>query len=121
MGAESTGPADLHIPVLLAEVVAALRPLPGTRMLDCTLGLGGHALALARAGAQVVGVDRDGEARDLARERFAREGLGERLTVIAATFADAVEDLVRNGEQFDGVLADLGVWSMKLDQIGPGV
>ena len=109
-------PAALHTPVLLAEVLAALRPGPDMRMLDCTLGLGGHAVALAQAGAHIVGVDRDGEARGHARERFARAGLAERLTVLASTFADAVEELVRQGQQFDGVLADLGVSSMQLDQ-----
>ena len=109
-------PAALHIPVLLAEVLVALRPAPGMRVLDCTLGLGGHALALAQAGAAVVGVDRDEQARGLARERFARAGLGDSLTVIPSTFADAVEGLVRSGERFDGVLADLGVSSMQLDR-----
>ena len=109
-------PAAVHTPVLLAEVIQRLHPQPGMRMLDCTLGLGGHAVALARAGADVVGIDRDGEARSLARERFASEGLAGKLTVRAATFADAVEELVKQGERFDGVLADLGVSSMQLDR-----
>ncbi len=108
-------PAVVHTPVLLAEVVQHLQPQPGLRMLDCTLGLGGHALALARAGADIVGIDRDGQARGLASERFAQEGLAERLTVRAATFAEAAEDCAKNGEQFAGVLADLGVSSLQLD------
>ncbi len=113
-------PAVLHTPVLLAEVLAALAPTPGARVLDCTLGLGGHALALARVGAVVTGIDRDGDARGLAHERFVRDGLAERLTVIASTFADAAEDLVRQGQRFDGVLADLGVSSLQLDRADRG-
>lgn len=117
-------PAVLHTPVLLDEIVSALRPAfaevtpAGSvpRVLDCTLGLGGHALALAQAGAVVVGVDRDSEARELAQQRFAAAGCGERLTVIAATFADAVEDLLKSGQRFIGVLADLGVSSLQLDR-----
>ena len=113
-------PAALHIPVLLAEVLVALRPTAGMRVLDCTLGMGGHALALAQAGAVVIGVDRDGQARGLAHERFVRAGLGERLTVISATFADAVEGLVQQGQRFDAVLADLGVSSLQLDDAERG-
>ena len=113
-------PAALHIPVLLAEVLVALRPAAGKRVLDCTLGMGGHALALAQAGAVVTGVDRDGQARGLAHERFVRAGLGERLTVIPATFADAVEELVQQGQCFDAVLADLGVSSLQLDDAERG-
>ena len=113
-------PADLHIPVLLGEVIAALRPEPGARILDCTLGMGGHALALAQAGAAVTGIDRDGEARGHARERFAQAGLADQLTVLAGTFADVVEDLVRQGQTFTGVLADLGVSSLQLDAVERG-
>ena len=117
-------PAVLHTPVLLDEVVSALLPAFSEanpdgavpRVLDCTLGLGGHALALAQAGAVIVGVDRDREARDLALARFARAGCAERLTVIAATFAEAVEELVQSGQRFTGVLADLGVSSLQLDR-----
>ena len=113
-------PAVMHIPVLLDEVVATLRPsfadVTHPRVLDCTLGLGGHALALAQAGAAVTGVDRDAAARGFALERFERAGCGKHLTVIAATFADAVENLVSSGQRFTGVLADLGVSSLQLDR-----
>ncbi len=114
-------PALLHTPVLLDDVVAALAPalasgIAGNRVLDCTLGLGGHALALAQAGAVIVGIDRDGDARALAEQRFHAAGCADRLSVIPATFADAVEDLVTRGERFAGVLADLGVSSLQLDR-----
>ena len=105
--------ADLHVPVLLATVVEQLRPHVGLRMLDCTLGMGGHSAALLAGGASVVGVDRDGAARSLAAGRLL--GAGERFELRAGTFADVAEAAVKAGEHFDGVLADLGVSSLQLD------
>jgi 16S rRNA (cytosine1402-N4)-methyltransferase len=105
--------ADLHVPVLLDTVVEQLRPRAGLRMLDCTLGMGGHSAALLARGASVVGVDRDGAARALAAGRLL--GAGERFELRAGTFADVAEAAVKAGEHFDGVLADLGVSSLQLD------
>jgi 16S rRNA (cytosine1402-N4)-methyltransferase len=110
--------ADLHVPVLLDAVVTHLRPAAGQRMLDCTLGLGGHSEALLARGAAVVGIDRDPAARALASARLAAHA--SRFTVHAGTFADAAEELLRTGERFDGVLADLGVSSLQLDDDARG-
>lgn len=107
-----------HVSVLLHEAVGLLAPAPGRRFLDCTLGAGGHTAALLAAGAAVVGIDRDPRARDLARERLA--GHADRLQVLAMTFADAAVQLAAEGEAFDGVLADLGVSSMQIDDAGRG-
>ena len=107
-----------HVSVLLRETVGLLAPAPGRRFLDCTLGAGGHAAALLAAGAAVTGIDRDPRARDLARERLA--GHADRLQVLDATFADAAEGLAAAGTSFDGVLADLGVSSMQIDDAGRG-
>jgi 16S rRNA (cytosine1402-N4)-methyltransferase len=110
-------PAALHRPVLRAEVLTVLRPQDGFHLLDCTLGLGGHSAAFLAAGAQVTGIDRDAQARALAVERLQRDvpGSAGRLRVLAGTFADQAEALAAQGEQFDGVLADLGVSSLQLD------
>ncbi len=108
----------VHQPVLLTEVVDHLRPRAGMTLLDCTLGLGGHSQALLEAGATVVGVDRDAAARAAAQLRL--QGFGARLRVVADTFAGAAATLVASGEQFDGVLADLGVSSMQLDDESRG-
>ena len=108
----------LHHPVLLAEVLQHLRLSPGARVLDCTLGLGGHAEAILSAGGQVVGVDRDPRARALASTRLAR--FGDRFAATGGTYAEAVERCVAAGERFAGVLADLGVSSLQLDDPSRG-
>src|SRR5262249_61075547 len=67
-----TGPVGAtHVPVVVGEVVAWLRPRPGARLVDATVGLGGHAAALLAAapGASLLGLDRDPEALAVARER----------------------------------------------------
>ncbi len=110
--------ADLHVPVLLDAVVEHLQPRVGLRMLDCTLGMGGHSAALIARGAAVVGIDRDDAARSLARERLAAAGSVFELR--PGTFADVAEAAVKAGEHFDGVLADLGVSSLQLDDVERG-
>src|SRR2546421_2674774 len=78
-------------------------------VVDMTLGAGGHAEALLESGAQrVIGVDRDPGAIDLASERLAR--FGDRFTPVRARFSEA--DLPQG---VDGVLYDLGVSSMQLE------
>lgn len=107
-----------HAPVLIQEVIELAKPAAGRRVLDCTLGLGGHSERLLAGGCDVVGVDRDPAARARAAERLA--GYGPRLSLMAGTFADAVEDLTARGERFHAVLADLGVSSMQLDDAARG-
>jgi 16S rRNA (cytosine1402-N4)-methyltransferase len=115
---DAIDPAALHQPVLLAEVVEHLAPASGMRVLDCTLGLGGHSAALLAGGATVLGIDRDPRARDLSQSRLA--AYAERFSVRAGTFAGVVDELLEAGEGFDAVLADLGVSSMQLDDESRG-
>jgi len=110
--------AAAHLPVLLAESVGLLAPAAGRRVLDCTLGLGGHAQALLAAGASVLGIDRDPRARTAAAQRLQQYGAAFALR--SGTFGDVAESLVLEGEVFHGVLADLGVSSMQLDDEGRG-
>lgn len=83
-------------------------------MLDCTLGLGGHSEAILERGAAVLGVDRDPEARAAARKRLSR--FGDRFEAVGGTYADVAEGCVGESRRFTGVLADLGVSSMQLDE-----
>jgi len=99
---------------MVAEVLGALGSAES--VLDCTLGGGGHSLALLEAGASVTGVDRDSDALAEATARleaFARTG---RFTAVEGDFThiDAIPSL-RN-ESFDGILADLGVSSSQIDR-----
>jgi 16S rRNA (cytosine1402-N4)-methyltransferase len=111
-----------HHPVMVERVVELLRPRQGGVYLDATLGLGGHAERLLAASApdgRVIGVDRDPAALGLARERLA--WAGERLVPVAASFADLAEVAARAGVgTVDGVLYDLGVSSLQLDEPARG-
>jgi 16S rRNA (cytosine1402-N4)-methyltransferase len=123
----TTPEATLHVPVLLQEVLENL-PVPAAgRVLDLTLGLGGHAEAiLARADAQTryLGVDRDPRARERAQARL---GSDARLNILAGTYEDVWEDPCFQGwmhlqapEGLDAVLMDLGVSSLQLKDPGRG-
>lgn len=116
--ARGSTPAGAHVPIMVAEILEALGPLAGARVLDCTLGWGGHASEIARAtgpSGSVIGLDRDGE--ELARtEKRLREG-GLRIVVRQSNYAGALGVLQGLGlDGVDALLADLGVSSMQLDR-----
>ena len=86
-------------------------------VVDMTLGAGGHAAALLDSGVErVIGVDRDPSALALARERLA--AFGERVRLIEGRFSEVDPDAL--GGAVDGVLYDLGVSSMQLDEADRG-
>ncbi|HSO74918.1 MAG TPA: 16S rRNA (cytosine(1402)-N(4))-methyltransferase RsmH [Blastocatellia bacterium] len=117
MDQETEQPRQAHQPVLLAEVLDWLKPRQGGVFVDCTLGLGGHAAALLNASPEVVlvGMDRDEAALALAREKL--KVFENRFHAVHANFEDMTAVLKRLGfDQASGVLADLGVSSLQLDQ-----
>ncbi len=99
-----------HIPVLLEPLLKAVAPVRGL-WLDGTLGAGGYTRAFLDAGATVIGVDRDPLALQIAATWAAP--YGDRLRLIQGTFSDLD---THAGEPLDGVVLDLGVSSMQLDQ-----
>lgn len=104
-----------HVPVLLRPLLAAVAPVSGL-WLDGTFGAGGYARGLLEAGAdRVIGIDRDPSALDMAAAWAA--GYGDRLRLVAGTFS-ALDRLA--GEPLDGIVLDLGVSSMQLDQAERG-
>ncbi len=110
-----------HVPVLLREVLEALRPERGGVYVDATLGLGGHAEAILAAGEEVrlVGIDRDPDALSFSRERLGR--FGDRFVAVEGRHEELALHLDRLGlHEVDGVLADLGVSSMQLDRAERG-
>jgi 16S rRNA (cytosine1402-N4)-methyltransferase len=109
-----------HVPVLLDEVRALLQPERGGTFVDCTVGLGGHARMLLEGGAtRLIAIDRDPDA--LAMARTALAGFADRVSLVHADYRElgAVLDAQGIGE-VSGLLADLGVSSMQLDQEGRG-
>ncbi len=110
-----------HIPVLRDDVVRFLTTGRGGTLVDGTVGLGGHAeaLLLADPEVRVVGIDRDPHALDRARLRLAR--FADRVRFVHGSFADLREHLAHLGvTAVDGVLLDLGVSSMQLDDAERG-
>ena len=114
---EVTDSASYHIPVMLDEVVAHLKPGSGKTFVDATLGAGGHSLAIAsnlRPNGRLIGIDRDPEAIAEAGGNLA--DYSDVVTLVQARF-DAIDDVLDtlNIPTVDGVLFDLGVSSHQLD------
>ena len=106
----------LHAPVLLDEVIDALSPSRGGVFLDATFGAGGYTTALLDKGAdRVIAVDRDPEA--IARGLTWAAAFEGRLEVVQGRFGD-LEELVET--PLSGVVFDIGVSSMQIDQAGRG-
>ncbi|MEZ5709575.1 MAG: 16S rRNA (cytosine(1402)-N(4))-methyltransferase RsmH [Blastomonas sp.] len=108
-----------HIPVLLDQVLQALAIRSGERHVDATFGAGGYSRAMLDAGALVHGFDRDPDTRDTARALETESG--GRFTFHPRCFAEMVEALGEKGvTNVDGIVFDLGVSSMQLDQAERG-
>ena len=112
-----TGPeAGAHVPVRLEEVLVALAPVAGSHIIDGTFGAGGYSRALLEAGAGVIGIDRDPGVRpfaDALLNEFTRH-----FTFIPGRFSEL--DTLVGGTSVDGVVLDIGVSSMQLDQAERG-
>ncbi|PWE34068.1 16S rRNA (cytosine(1402)-N(4))-methyltransferase [Maritimibacter sp. 55A14] len=110
-GARNSPHDPPHIPVLIGPLIAAVSPVSGT-WLDGTFGAGGYTRALLEAGAaRVIAVDRDPEV--FARARDWAADYGDRLRLVEGTFGDLDRHA---GGPLDGVVLDIGVSSMQIDQ-----
>ncbi|MCW2777010.1 MAG: rRNA ((1402)-N(4))-methyltransferase [Frankiales bacterium] len=122
-GSPGGGAEPAHVPVLLDRCVALLAPAL-TRaddvVVDCTLGMGGHAEALLqRTPARLVALDRDLEALRRSGERLAP--FGDRATLVHAVYDELPQVLADLGlARVQGVLFDLGVSSLQLDEADRG-
>jgi len=133
---ERGGHGGRHVPVLLKEAIDFLAIKRGGTYIDATVGLGGHSLEIAKrlgAPGHLIGLDKDPAALEIARERLVlgRSSLvvGEdeqdwpKVELIHASFADLANDQRRttNDEtRYDGILADLGVSSLQLNDPARG-
>ncbi|MBB5834301.1 16S rRNA (cytosine(1402)-N(4))-methyltransferase RsmH [Kribbella italica] len=117
-------PSDRHVPVMLDRVVALLAPAlqhPGAVLVDATLGLGGHSEAFLERcpEAHLIGLDRDPAALRLAGERLAP--YAGRTTFVHAVYDELPRVLDElDVPAIDGILFDLGVSSMQLDEADRG-
>jgi 16S rRNA (cytosine1402-N4)-methyltransferase len=115
-------PAGQHLPVLLDEVLAALAPQPGGTIVDCTVGFGGHSAALlTRLGStgRLIGLDLD--AGNLPSAQIQLEKTSFPFSLHHSNFAGLQAALAAEGiDQVDGVLADLGMSSMQVDDAERG-
>ncbi|MDH5464526.1 MAG: 16S rRNA (cytosine(1402)-N(4))-methyltransferase RsmH [Thiovulaceae bacterium] len=111
-----------HIPVLLSQTLESFATIKEGTIIDCTLGYGGHSEALLKRYPQIniIGIDRDQTAIDFATKRLA--SFGDRFQTIKGDFASSFKKaLVLVGvDKVKGVLADIGVSSLQLDQADRG-
>ena len=108
-----------HAPVLLAEVLEALRPQAGEVMIDATFGAGGYTRAILNTGARVIALDRDPTVQPHA-DAVANDFPG-RFELVRTPFsglAEAFEEA--DADRLDGAVFDIGVSSMQLDQAERG-
>jgi 16S rRNA (cytosine1402-N4)-methyltransferase len=110
-----------HIPVLLDEVVAALNPAPGALIVDATFGAGGYTRRLLDAGATIHAFDRDPDAVVAGQAWAEAAESPPRLVLHPRRFSELVEGLASAGVASAlGVVFDIGVSSMQLDQAARG-
>jgi 16S rRNA (cytosine1402-N4)-methyltransferase len=113
--------AEPHASVMLEELISALSPREGGLYVDCTLGAGGHTEAILEVpGTRVIGLDRDQRAIRIASARLAR--FGDRFVAKKARFSEVASVLGALGvERIDGMIADVGVSSIQLDDATRGM
>jgi 16S rRNA (cytosine1402-N4)-methyltransferase len=120
----TTSPSPSHVPVFVDRCLALLAPAldrPNAVVVDATLGLGGHSEALLQRfpDVRLVGIDRDESALALSAERLAP--FASRTVLVHAVYDELPEVLEAAGlPRIDGILFDLGVSSMQLDQAQRG-
>jgi 16S rRNA (cytosine1402-N4)-methyltransferase len=122
--AQGRTPAGTHVPVMVAEVLDALRPAPGETAADLTVGYGGHALALLERIApdgRLIGLDLDGPQLEATHRRLAQTVDPARLHLHHSHFAGLPRVLAANGlDGVDVIFADLGLSSMQIDNPARG-
>ncbi|MGD0795261.1 MAG: 16S rRNA (cytosine(1402)-N(4))-methyltransferase RsmH [Dehalococcoidales bacterium] len=117
-----SGPTSSHTPVLLTETLDALAVQPGGRYIDCTLGGAGHAAAImekASPGGQLLGIDADPEAIVRAREKL--DAYRDAVLLVNDNFTNLQSICIKyDFFPVHGILLDLGLSSMQLDDSGRG-
>ncbi len=106
-----------HVPVLYREVLDLFAELKSGTIVDCTLGYGGHSELLLNSNPDIniIGIDQDIEAIEYSKTRLAK--FGDRVKIINSRASEALLDILdHGGDSICGILADIGVSSLQLDQ-----
>ena len=107
-----------HIPVLYREVLEAFEDIEEGIIIDCTMGYGGHSSMILEANPKIklIAIDQDQTAIDFSTQRLAK--YGDRVSIRKGRFSSVIKDIINEIDISDikGVLADIGVSSLQLDQ-----
>ncbi|WP_345993842.1 16S rRNA (cytosine(1402)-N(4))-methyltransferase RsmH [Sulfurimonas sp. HSL-1716] len=107
-----------HIPVLYREVLEAFDDVDEGIIIDCTMGYGGHSSLLLenKPGIKLIGIDQDQTAIDFSTERLGP--FKERVEIKKGRFSKVIKEILKNNDvtEIKGILADIGVSSLQLDQ-----
>ncbi len=110
---EQTAP---HIPVLYREVAQTFSSIQSGVIVDCTLGYGGHSKLLLEQNPniEIIGIDQDSTAIEFSKKHLS--SFGNRFEAKKGRFSKILKELLESGVEPKGVLADIGVSSLQLDQ-----
>ncbi|QOP43948.1 16S rRNA (cytosine(1402)-N(4))-methyltransferase RsmH [Sulfurimonas sediminis] len=107
-----------HVPVLYKEVVEAFKDLKEGIVIDCTMGYGGHSSMILEANPNIklIAIDQDQTAIDFSTKRL--EQYGERVSIRKGRFSNVMQEILQEFDpgEIKGILADIGVSSLQLDQ-----
>ncbi|MEN4052221.1 MULTISPECIES: 16S rRNA (cytosine(1402)-N(4))-methyltransferase RsmH [Sulfurimonas] len=107
-----------HIPVLYREVVETFKDINEGIVIDCTMGYGGHSSMIldANPNIKLIAIDQDQTAIEFSRKRL--EKYGDRVAIRKGRFSNVIKDILREVDagEIKGLLADIGVSSLQLDQ-----
>jgi 16S rRNA (cytosine1402-N4)-methyltransferase len=119
-GGRVSSPSPNHVPVLLKEAIDFLAVRRGGIYIDATVGLGGHSYEIAKrlgAPGHLIGLDKDPAALEIAREKLTGDDWPE-ITLLQRSFAEIAKG--NKAATVDGILADIGVSSLQLDDAARG-
>ena len=105
-----------HIPVLYKEVLHSFEDINEGVIVDCTMGYGGHSSMLLEQneGIRLIGIDQDQTAIDFSTKRLSK--FGDRVEIRKGRFSEVLQEIVDEGIEVRGILADIGVSSLQLDE-----
>jgi len=107
-----------HIPVLYREVIETFENIESGIIIDCTMGYGGHSSMILEANPNIklIAIDQDQTAIDFSTKRLAE--FGDRVEIRKGRFSSVIKDILQdvNAADIKGILADIGVSSLQLDQ-----